>query len=812
LEQQFREVTIAAQAGDAELKQIDKTVGDNFRNVGNYEGATKGLKQQLREMTVALQNMESTDPRFKQMTIDAGELKDKIMDTNAVIKSTAGSAVENLGTGIAKAGKVGIDAFAGMTGAMGLFGIESEGAMQAMLKLQQLAAMSEALTSLGALGDTMTEIQASFSAAVTKLGLFTSAKVVDTTVTEVQTVATEGATIATNFLGKAMSALPIIGIVAGLAALAVGMYSYVKSTDNLTQKQKDLNSTFSNYRDAAKQAITVTQEVKVAFDLARQGTISKKEALQTYNETLGDTFGRATNLNDAEKLYNEKTAAYIKSTALRAQAQALLGLAAEEQAKALVSGMEDQRTIAEEGAGIVTDFIAGVIDYSTAGMTTLTKDADKAQAEMYENAQKRTKKTAEQRAGAYTQLAEDLIKQATALEKESSITIKHDEIIKKTIITKKKESKIIETNIQLLERENKARESLFNTAELERILLLDEERAVLSSDIAITEGEIALAKANQSGNTKDIVKAEEDLRKLKEDQIKAQLKLDLAKTDDVNKRTQLEKQAELDIINLGNGKIEGAEKASLDKRLKTQEEFIKMTTDFFIKNSEKKIAQMDKEIAKAESQYTLLQQLAANGNINAQESLAEQQRIINEANARKEKEMKRQQRIKLVESVYSTYNSKVAGGSEHPLMDTIKDTMLLQQFIASLPTFFDGTENTGKNGNGIDGKGGFHAVLHPNERVIPKSLNEQIGGLSNEALAKMASEYQNGKIIRSNSQIGSAFDTAILVGKLDELTSAIKQKPETNIGIGEITQSVMEIVKSTKQGNTTTYNRYKVRR
>jgi hypothetical protein len=138
--------------------------------------------------------------------------------------------------------------------------------------------------------------------------------------------------------------------------------------------------------------------------------------------------------------------------------------------------------------------------------------------------------------------------------------------------------------------------------------------------------------------------------------------------------------------------------------------------------------------------------------------------------------------------------------------------MLLQQFIASLPTFYDGTEDTGKNGNGIDGKGGFHAVLHPNERVIPKSLNEQIGGLSNEALAKMANEYQNGKIIRSNSQIGSSFDTAILVSKMDELTNAIKSKPETNIGIGEITQSVMEIVKSTKQGNTTTYNRYKVRR
>ena len=214
----------------------------------------------------------------------------------------------------------------------------------------------------------------------------------------------------------------------------------------------------------------------------------------------------------------------------------------------------------------------------------------------------------------------------------------------------------------------------------------------------------------------------------------------------------------------------------------------------------------------SDSKSATLQTLAANGNINAKESLAEQQKIINEANAQKAKELKKQQRIKLAESVYSTYNAKVAGGSEHPLLDTIKDTMLLQQFIASLPTFHDGTEDTGKNGNGIDGKGGFHAILHPNERVVPKSLNEQIGGLSNEALAKMANEYQNGKIIRSNSQIGSSFDTALLVNEMRELKEAIKMKPETNIGIGEITQSVMEIVKSTKQGNTTTYNRYKVRR
>jgi hypothetical protein len=259
-------------------------------------------------------------------------------------------------------------------------------------------------------------------------------------------------------------------------------------------------------------------------------------------------------------------------------------------------------------------------------------------------------------------------------------------------------------------------------------------------------------------------------------------------------------------------KAEADRLKKLEENLKKQQELVKMATDFFVQQSEKKVGQIDKEISAAEKQFETLKTLAENGNINAKESLAEQQRIINEANARKEKEMKRQQRIKLAESVYSTYTAKVAAGSEHPLMETIKDTMLLQQFIASLPTFFDGTEDTGKNGNGIDGKGGFHAVLHPNERVIPKSLNEQIGSLSNEALAKMANEYQNGKLMRSNSQMGSALETALLINELKDLKQTIQMKPETNIGIGEITQSVMEIVKSTKQGNTTTYNRYKVRR
>ena len=166
--------------------------------------------------------------------------------------------------------------------------------------------------------------------------------------------------------------------------------------------------------------------------------------------------------------------------------------------------------------------------------------------------------------------------------------------------------------------------------------------------------------------------------------------------------------------------------------------------------------------------------------------------------------------MELANTIYQTYAGHAAKDPDTALMKTIKDATLLQAFISSLPMFYDGTEDTGKGG-GLDGKGGFHAVLHPHERVIPKSLNDQIGNLTNEQLTRLAMEYNNGRLV-GKDVAHSSMDLAILVNKLDNLTEVIKQKPEMNIELGQITQSAMEIVQSSRKGNTTVYNRFKVRK
>jgi hypothetical protein len=244
----------------------------------------------------------------------------------------------------------------------------------------------------------------------------------------------------------------------------------------------------------------------------------------------------------------------------------------------------------------------------------------------------------------------------------------------------------------------------------------------------------------------------------------------------------------------------------------TLDDMVKLSTDFFITQSEKRIAQIDKEIEKAQSHYDHLKALAENGNINAEQSLAEQQKIIDEANKKRMKEEKLQQRIKLAQSVYDTYSKKVQDpNTKNALADTIKDVTLLQTFINSLPAFEKGIEDTGTNGKGVDGRGGFHAILHPNERVIPKDLNQKIGDLSNTELAQIASNYRAKSLGDNATQMSSALELSLLVDKIDELKTVIQNKPEVDYQLGEVTQATMEIVRRRTQGNTVTYNRFKVK-
>ena len=318
------------------------------------------------------------------------------------------------------------------------------------------------------------------------------------------------------------------------------------------------------------------------------------------------------------------------------------------------------------------------------------------------------------------------------------------------------------------------------------------ERQFLESmDIATTEQEVINAKA----------KRDYELGKLEEqtaNKTKTTLKdLETAQEDYAEKTNKTEEVVK--------------------KSFENQREFIKLTADYFIKRSNDKIAQYDKEIAMAEKQSDILQQLAINGNITAKESLAEQQKLIVEANRKKEAEARKQQRIKLAESVYSAYTSNVEKDEKNPLAKTITDITLLSQFIQSIPTFYEGTETTVGDALGkpqLSGRDGHIVRVDGSEKILNPTLSRMTGDLTTNQIAKIAMEYNNGKLVQKGEgavQIQTGWNSIEVLKKLDEIGRVIADKPESNIEVGRIVQGAMDIVHSQKIGNSIIYNKFRVK-
>lgn len=852
---------------DAQLKKVDATVGQHQRNVGNYEGATKSLKLQLRELTQQLQNMDSSDPRFQQMTQQAGQLKDQIADTNAVVKATAGSAMENFAGSVAKAGQIGVAAFQGVQSSMMLLGVENENILAGMAKLQALAGLGDALKTLGGLGDMLTEIRAGFTAAIAKTFQFTAAQNAQ------NTAVAAGSTGFTNMGKSAKAALS--GIRGGIAATGIGLLVVALGTvvaywDDIKEAVTGVSAEQKKYNEKLQKDLE-TNEHKFAMLEAQEETLKlqgKSEEFIT-NEKIKQIDGQIqiqeaklkTAKSDLaiqvakEKDYQNYLAWYIRVTleamALVTRAIALpfdivieeLNLISEALGKGRIiqkninqyisEGLEtasqwaatmvfDPKQVASEGQKaieaqeLVVAKLKGQRDGLKNSMKKSNKDAgkdalnnanDTAQSEI--DIQRRLED--EKMAIREESRRKDL--DALALDYKRKLEDAKEELKD----DKDKATKLAQLQAQYQD-SIRAKQKEINDkwdaidAEAEAKLVAE----MVADDQKIYEAQKKLRDAETALMEDGIKKDKKLIEDAYQDELwQLQNQLDEKKItqEEYDKLTALAYKNRNKQIKAAEDKADQEQKESdrkkNEEKLKTTQEFAQKATDFLKKQSDERIALIDKEIAAAQKQADFYRDLAANGNINAQQSLAEQERIIAESNRRKEREQKRQQRMELANTIYQTYASHAAKDPKTALMNTIKDASLLQAFISSLPMFYDGTEDTGRGG-GVDGKGGFHAVLHPHERVIPKSLNDQIGNLTNEQLTRLAMEYQNGRLV-GQDVAHSSLDLAIMVNELRDLKEVIKQKPETNIQLGEITQSAMEIVQSTRKGNTTIYNRFKVR-
>jgi hypothetical protein len=132
--------------------------------------------------------------------------------------------------------------------------------------------------------------------------------------------------------------LPAAGA-AGLAfsALMAGIQFAQVGLTYWTRGSKDATSALQEQTKSLTEFNIKLYSVKDAFESARAGTLSKKEALDKYNESLGSSIGYANSISEAEDLMVKNTATVIKAMQLRTQANVYSARAAELNAK-MVSG------------------------------------------------------------------------------------------------------------------------------------------------------------------------------------------------------------------------------------------------------------------------------------------------------------------------------------------------------------------------------------------------------------------------------------------------------------------------------------------
>lgn len=147
----------------------------------------------------------------------------------------------------------------------------------------------------------------------------------------------------TNLMSLGTTLLVIYG--AEIIDFANNALKGSKSVDALKTKTEALNEA---YKDSDfKTVIQEVSELKTAFDLAKDGVISKQEAVDRYNEVLGDNLGYVDDIEQAEENVVKKAPAYIKATLLKATANFIASKSAEELANLYQKQSESEEELAK---------------------------------------------------------------------------------------------------------------------------------------------------------------------------------------------------------------------------------------------------------------------------------------------------------------------------------------------------------------------------------------------------------------------------------------------------------------------------------
>ena len=293
-----------------EMKRLQEATGKTSLNVGNYSDAAKGLTTQIENQTkqLALLRLEGKQgtAEYQQLSKETAILRDAVRDATKEITNMA-SDTSNLDAvlGLAAGASGG---FAAFTGAMELFGAESEDVQEAQKKLQAVIAITTGVQAIQNAVQKQSAVMLGISRI--QMAALSKAQVYNRLVTMQGTKATLAATVAQKAFNLIAYANPYVLLALALVTVIGALVLFASNTDKSAKNQQKLNEAQKVWLDYLETEATEMSRVS-------------NERVAQLNQELNVAKARNASLSETRKIEDEileeRTKAHNKSVGFYGQ-------------------------------------------------------------------------------------------------------------------------------------------------------------------------------------------------------------------------------------------------------------------------------------------------------------------------------------------------------------------------------------------------------------------------------------------------------------------------------------------------------------
>lgn len=375
-------------------------------------------------------------------------------------------------------------------------------------------------------------------------------------------------------------------------------------------------------------------------------------------------------------------------------------------------------------------------------------------------------------------------------------------------------------------------ESVINQDELDAIRKINAEYDKLNKggDLSKKEKQVIIKKIEELEAKKKRIQDEAEEgrlrnrisaidRELKAVEKGSERQIELSK-ERVEIETQLEEK-KYDKMKEGLDKVINT-KSKFEKFADELKEIFNQVLDAYVEVAQKQVDATEDRVDKQDEMVDRQRERAEAGLSN---TFAFEQRELAKREAERVKAEKKLERAEMIKSLWTSYTSNSSNKDvKNPVLKTLKDFAILRAFTAS---FGDGglvADKVPTDGRGItrgrshQGRmGGIPVLVEGNEGFFSGREVSNLGKDNFYALKEMAGRGPIGKNVfkrqrQGFEQVVDEFNDRRIVQKLDDVKDAIKNKPEHSLDVAEMVQGMLHLVETTKTGNKTVRNHYKIKR